>query len=323
VRALITGGAGFIGSNLARRLVADGHLTSLCLRPSSSRWRIGDLGGRVHLAEVDLADSEAVRRLVRQTRPEWVFHLAAYGGNTGETRSTDAIRTNLLGTTHLLEEALDVGCRAFVNSGSSSEYGPKDHPPSEDEPLEPRTAYAVTKAASTWWCRSVGLAQQAPVVTLRLYSVFGPFEHPRRLMPRLLLAALDHHWPPLAAPWIAHDYVYVDDVVDAYLRAAMRAAERPGAVYNIGTGVQTSLGELARLVAELFEVPGEPAWGAYPARSWDTREWVAQPARATEQLGWRPGFDLRRGLLTMADWLATHRTQYSGDAARAVAGERS
>src|SRR5207248_10756728 len=120
-------------------------------------------------------------------------------------------KTNILGTLHLLQAATEVGCQALVNTGSSSEYGLKDHAPDEEEVLAPNSYYAATKAAATWLCRLTARQQNASMPTLRLYSVYGPYEDGRRLLPNLVRRCLNGDWPPLVAPWVARDYVYVDD----------------------------------------------------------------------------------------------------------------
>jgi dolichol-phosphate mannosyltransferase len=191
----------------------------------------------------------------------------------------------------------------IVNAGSSSEYGLKDHPPPEHELPEPNSAYAVTKASATllggWLARS----REVAITTLRLYSAFGPWEEPRRLMPALVAAGLDRRLPPLADPTIARDFVYVEDVCDAFMLAAQRAQPGEGAVYNIGSGMQTSLRELAEVARRVFSIEEEPEWAAFPARDWDTDVWVADARRAASELGWQARTSLEAGLAAFAHWM--------------------
>ena len=198
----------------------------------------------------------------------------------------------MLGTLNILEAAADQGFEAFVHAGSSSEYGFKDHPPGENEWLEPNSYYAVGKAAATLLCRYVGEARRLRTATLRLYSVYGPWEEPGRLVPTLLCAALDGRLPPLVDPRVARDFVYVDDAVDAFVLAAEGAAS---GVYNIGSGRQTSLEALVQVARRIFAVDVEPEWGTMEKRSWDATVWVADPRRAQEELGWAAVAHDRRG----------------------------
>src|SRR5687768_6893501 len=154
-RVLITGAAGFIGANLARRMIRDGHQTHLVVSPRGTPWRLEELRGQALLHRLDLTDGERVRQTVEAVRPDWVFHLAAHGAYSWQTDTQAIFQTNLMGTIHLVEACQAVGIEAMVNTGSSSEYGWKDHAPAEDEWLEPNSSYAVSKAAATQYCRHV------------------------------------------------------------------------------------------------------------------------------------------------------------------------
>ncbi len=310
MRTLVTGGSGFVGSNLVRRLLTDGHEVHLLIQSDAPRWRLEGLDRMLRYHRAPLEDALAVERAVQAAQPEWVFHLAVYGAYSFQGDLLEMVRTNVLGTANLLEGALAAGCRAFVNTGSSSEYGDRDHAPSEEEGVHPNSYYAVTKASATWLCREAARQHRAHIPTLRLYSVYGPFEDPRRLMPRLVAHALRGRWPPLASPHVVRDFVYVDDVVDAYLLAAGTPGQAPGAIYNVGTGAQTSLAQLAEAAIRLFGLPEPPPWGAHPGHAWDTRVWVAQPERIQRTLGWRPRVPLEPGLRAMAAWMEEHLERY-------------
>ena len=182
-RVILTGGTGFVGANLARRLLRDGHEVHLLVRPNYQPWRIEEIRPDVRLHELHLHDAEAVARVVSQIRPDWVFHLAVHGAYSWQTDWEQMVRTNIQGTMSLVSACLKTGFEAFVNTGSSSEYGFKDHAPAESEPLEPNSHYAVTKAAATMFCRHTAQSRRVHLPTLRLYSVFGPYEDPGRLLP--------------------------------------------------------------------------------------------------------------------------------------------
>ena len=182
----------------------------------------------------------------------------------------------MLGTSNLLEACLRHSFEVFVNTGSSSEYGLKDHAPTEDESIDPNSTYAVSKAAATMLCRLAAVRTGANVCTLRLYSTYGPWEEPKRLVPALAVEGLRGRLPPLVDPTIARDFVWVGDVVDAYLAAGRVTHAEPGAVYNIGTGVQTTLADAVEATRTVLGLGVLPAWGSMPARSWDTNCWVAE-----------------------------------------------
>lgn len=301
--SLITGATGFIGACLARRLVAQGHEVHLLVRPEHQMWRIAEIRDDVRLHEVSLEDSDRVTAAVHSIRPRWVFHLAAYGAYSWQADLARMLQTNVLGTMNLLQASLSAGVETLVNTGSSSEYGLKNHPPAESEALEPNSHYAVTKVAATLFCQHTARTNSMRLPTLRLYSVYGPYEEPLRLVPSLVLHAMRGGLPQLVQPEVARDYVYVEDVVDAYLLAARTPHKEPGAVYNIGTGMQTTLAQIVEIVRDLLKVSVPPKWGTMPPREWDTTTWVSNSRKAEYRLGWIPRYELATGLRGFIDWL--------------------
>lgn len=302
-RVLVTGAAGFVGANLVRRLLHDGHEVFAQVRPGYEDWRLRELRRELHVHEVDLEDRDAVERAVPEVRPDWIFHLAAHGAYSWQTDFGRMLRTNFTGTIHLVEACLKSGFEAFINTGSSSEYGFKDHPVSEDERPDPNSHYAVTKASATLYCGYTARSRAVRIYTLRLFSVYGPYENPRRFLPTLMTLGLQGKLPPLVGPQVARDYVHVDDAVEAYLLAATHSVQEPGAIYNVGTGRQTSVREAVDTARRVLSVGAEPSWGSMPSRPWDTEVWVADNRRIHETLGWQPGLGFEEGFLRTVNWL--------------------
>ncbi len=275
------------------------------LRRDLEPWRLQGIEN-ITRHECSITDAGRVASLVNTVCPDWIFHLAAYGAYSSQVDADRIAAVNTTGTMNLLDAVANAGgCRGLVHTGSSSEYGLKDHAPSEDEIVAPGSVYAITKCAAThavsYWAQQHGLAG----VTVRLYSVYGYWEEPTRLMPRLVAAALKRTLPPLTSPETARDFVWVDDAVDAIVRAAAGAADRPGSVWNVGSGIQTSLQQLIELARELFQIQIEPSWNVMPSRAWDTNCWVANPSLVRADLNWKASTDLRTGLLTMERWLSS------------------
>lgn len=316
---LITGGTGFVGANLVRRLLDEGCEVHLLVRQGFQAWRIASVQDRVQLHVVDMNVASAVLELLSSLRPAWVFHLAAHGAYSFQTDAQEMVRTNLIATMNLVQAFLQSGGEALVHAGSSSEYGVKDHPPTESEQIEPNSDYAVTKAAATLYCGCAARKSHARIITLRLYSAFGPFEDPRRFLPALVVKGLAGKLPPLVSPDVCRDFVYVEDVCDAFIRAASVGNPPWGAVYNLGSGVQTSIGQMVALARQELSIPEEPRWQSMPDRSWDTSTWVSDSTRIARDLEWKPRHALADGFRAMVSWfrdnpamLEFYRTQQRG-----------
>lgn len=302
-RALVTGAGGFIAASLVRRLLRDGCEVIATVRPQSDSWRIDGLRADIDCVELDITDSERVADVVGRARPDTIFHLAAHGAYSWQRERRRIFATNLGGATNVFEAAATRGVATVVMAGSSSEYGFKDHSPSEEEALEPNSDYAVAKAAATLLAGYIGRSESLDVVTLRLYSVYGPWEEPARLVPTLVSSALSGRLPELVDPDIARDFVFVADAVEAFIKAADQAEAVTGRIYNLGTGRQTTLREIVETAQRLFGVDEEPVWNTMPQRTWDTKVWVADSARIRTELGWEPETSLEQGLAATAEWL--------------------
>ena len=263
------------------------------------------------IVPVDLLDGNAIDVGVQSVRPDWVFHLAAHGAYSWQRDAERIMQTNLVSTVRLLAACQRHGFSVFVHAGSSSEYGFQDHAPREDELPEPNSDYAVMKAAATLHCRFVAQRDDVHVVTLRLYSVYGPWEEPGRLMPTLVARGLEGRLPPLVSPDTPRDFVSVRDAERAFLLAAQRTDVERGSVFNIGSGRQTTLREVVEVSRAQLGITEEPQWGTEPQRSWDAAVWVGDAEKAREQLGWTAQDDLPTGFARLVDWLREHPSLWS------------
>jgi nucleoside-diphosphate-sugar epimerase len=301
MKVLITGISGFVGSCLARRLIKEGHEVHAFTRVSSDPWRFADIRERITEHVVDLRDGESVTRTVAGIRPQLVYHCAAHGGFASQQDTTAILESNFLGTVNLLRACERTGFDYFVHTGSSSEYGTKDHPLGEEDMLEPIGDYSVSKAAATLFCRSEGMHKQLPVVTLRLFSPFGPWDDPKRLVPYVMKSLLRNETPRLSTPSSVRDYIFINDIVDAYLAVVQQPFY--GDIFNIGSGVQHSLGDVVAAVKTALACGPEPAWGATQKQRPEPKVWVARIDKAREKFNWKPATPLQAGLEQTAAWM--------------------
>jgi UDP-glucose 4-epimerase len=284
-RALVLGAGGFVGRHLCARLRADGWDVVGTVRPGSPA------GG----VPVDLADPVALAEAVRAADPDVAFHLAAGRARTTAAERVATAAVNTGSGLHLVE-ALGERCRAVVRLGSSTEYADVDGPMDETAPLAPRGFFGATKAAGSLLLVAAAQERGLRSAVLRAFQVYGPGDHDGRLVPTVLRAARDGTVLPLTAPGSRRDWVFVDDVVDACVRAAGADDLAPGTVLNVGTGRQTANEELVATAERATGRRIRTAVGAHPGRSWDTGSWVSDPSRARALLGWEPAVALEEGL---------------------------
>jgi polyisoprenyl-phosphate glycosyltransferase len=297
---LVTGVGGFVGAHLLRALQARREDVFGTARTTDG-WRFEIFGLRRCLATPNIAQA---LRVLDGIRPRTIFNLAAHGAYSFQSSPQQIAQTNFTDLISISEWAEQHDC-AIIQAGSSSEYGWNCAGPSEDAVLMPNSLYAVTKAAASNWLGYRVRTSDLAACVLRLYSVYGPGEDPARLFPTLVCQGLLGELPPLAAPNAAHDFIFVDDVVEAFVRAGalVRTAAR-GAVLNIGTGVKTSMADIAQVSIDEFDLLGTPTFGGVQ-RSWDLQEWFGDPRRAQEVLGWRASTTLADGLHRTRLWYET------------------
>lgn len=302
--ALITGATGFVGSHLAHRLLQENYKIHILTREISNKWRIRNIIKKLHDHSVDLCDKENLSRIIKIIKPNYVFHFATYGGYPFQKDINTIIKTNILGSLNLFQ-ALE-GCsflRGLVNIGSSSEYGQKSEPMKEMDFLEPDTPYAVTKASQTLFGRYFAKNRNLPLITLRLFSVYGPYEEPGRFIADLMIAAVRSRKERFSSPLPRRDFIFIEDVLDACIKTAEYPVKK-GEVFNVGSGQDFSIGEVAATLEEVLGKKIEIGWGAEEKkRNFDVgQRWIADISKAKIIIGWEPVYSLREGLRKTYQW---------------------
>jgi polyisoprenyl-phosphate glycosyltransferase len=298
----IFGASGFIGANLLEAIYKIRKDCFAITHDASVAWRLKLLEfDSANIIHCDITSIGNVREIFKTHKPQTVFNLAAYGAYSKQNNSNLIYETNLLGTLNILQES--AGISAYVHAGSSSEYGLNSKAPKEDDLLEPNSHYAVSKVSASYLIEYFAKFHHVPAVNLRLYSIYGPWEEPDRLIPCLIENAKNGKWPPLVSPEISRDFVYINDCLEAFISAALQMRQEIyGHSINIASGEKTSMKALVDLARKEFNISAEPQWGSMPDRKWDVHEWLGDPVKAKEMLGWQAVTSLAQGLRLTAEW---------------------
>ncbi len=304
---LVTGGAGFIGSNIVRALVARGEKVRVLDNFSTGRREnLSEVGDQIELVEGDLRDPSVLERCLRGV--QYVSHQAALRSvprSVDDPLSTDEVNTH--GTLRLLVAARQAGTvKRLVYASSSSVYGDSQVLPKEEgQTPAPISPYAVSKLAAEHYCRTFFLLYGLETVSLRYFNVFGPWQSPESkyaaVVPLFIRAALR------GEPLVVHgdgeqsrDFTYIDNVVQANL-LAFEAPNVGGEVFNIACNERHSVLEIARLVERLV---GRPVSIEHtPPRAGDVRHTQASIDKAMRLLGYRPVVGFEEGMRLTVDWL--------------------
>ncbi|MEM2125547.1 MAG: SDR family oxidoreductase [Candidatus Methanosuratincola sp.] len=303
-KVVVTGGAGFIGSNLSAELCKDNEVTIVDDFSTGKESNIKDLigSGSVRLLRGSVTDLEAMKAAFKGA--DYVFHQAAVPSVPRSV--SDPIKTNdagVTGTLIVLVAARDSGVEKVVFASSSSVYGETATlPKREDMECRPMSPYAVTKLAGEHYCRVFTELYGLGTVALRYFNVYGPMQDPRSeyaaVVPRFIDCALRGEAFPINGDGLqSRDFTFVKDVVRANLLAAESKAT---GVYNIGAGRSTTVIELAKTISEVLGL--EMRAIHLPPRPGDVRDSWADIMKAKRDLGFVPAFSLKEGIAKTVEW---------------------
>jgi nucleoside-diphosphate-sugar epimerase len=297
-RVLVTGAAGFLGATLVRSLCALGAEAHAIVRPTTDPWRLDGVPVTIHRA--DLCDG-SVRRVLAAVRPADVLHCAAAHGHprSAEDRAA-AWRDNLGATVTLLQAMSDVRPERFVHVGSSTEYHPSSSPLAECDRVEPVTVRGASKLAATvavrQWAREFGVRS----IVTRPFSIYGPLEDERRLVPTLLRCATTGEHFRMLDGVSRRDLVHVDDVAEGCVRA-LEHAGTDAPIVNLGTGVEYTVAEVVSVVESATGMQVHLADARRQPQPHDVEHWVADTSRCRALLGWVPATDLHTGISRLVE----------------------
>jgi len=308
---LVTGATGFIGTNLTRALLSRGYKVHILCRPSSNIWRLEDIKDKIILHHIDILDKASLNSTSEKIFPSYIFHLAAYGAYP--RRQTDSKKIhdiNVTGTANLLEATKSIPYKCFINTGSSSEYGPSSLPMKETDKLYPNTDYGISKATATLLCQKFAQDNQKPVITLRPFAVYGYYEEAFRLIPHLILNCLRGDDVELSSGEQKRDFVFIEDMVDAYIKA-MSCDSKEGIVLNVGTGLDIPVREVAELVKSLAGSSSSLQFGKKEKALFETSSsWKADLSTVKKSINWKPKTSLKEGLKKTIAWFRENAHLY-------------
>jgi UDP-glucose 4-epimerase len=313
MRTLVTGTAGFIGSTLVDRLLADGHqVVGIDNLSTGVAANLEDAIGynalsprRFTFVRADIQAPE-LTDIVAGTNPDVIFHLAAQVDLRASVSDPQFnARSNVLGTINLCEASRRAGVRRIVYAASGeSRYGaPACLPVEESAQVDPLSPYAVAKLAGEMYLRAYADMYDLAPICLALANVYGPRQSPHGSGVIAVLGSAMITGRPYTAYMdgtAARDYVYVDDVVDAFVRAACASIETTG-TYNIGTGRHATATEVHSLISAVLDGPSQPSGVVAPS---DEAHAIAlNPTKAEKELGWKATIDLAEGIQRTIRWL--------------------
>ncbi len=299
---LVFGASGFIGANIMRDVFTVRTDCYAMTHDANSAWRLKLLNiPSQNILHCDITSANSVKHIFDEYQPKTVFNLAAYGAYSKQSNVKLIYETNVNGTVNILDACADV--KAYVHAGSSSEYGTNSAAPQETDTLEPNSHYAASKVSAAYIIQYYARFKNVPALNLRLYSIYGQWEEPDRLIPVMIEKARQGGYPNLVEKDISRDFVYVTDAVEAFVDAALNMNPKLyGNSYNICTGKKTTLEQLVNLVQNEFKISAAPVWGNMQNRNWDLKDWYGNPENSNNELGWKAKTSLKDGLRSTYTW---------------------
>lgn len=298
MKVLLTGATGFIGSHLARTLVASGAHVTAVIKPSTSRSRIPDLLGEIEIIPCDVGNREYLERTLRRDVPDVCIHLAWHGWS-GPSLTADDNLLSMASSLELLRTLVDVGCPRFVGVGTCFEYDPASAAMSETSPVRPKDLYGVCKHELSVVAQALRPIVKMSVAWARVFLVYGPADDERRLVPSLVRSLIRGEPAKMTLGEQVRDVVHVEDAA-----AAIWAIARSGHVgpVNVASGVPVRVVDIAQEIARIVGRPDLLQVGALPYRAFEPPVLVADTTLLRQTIGWSPRFDLRTGLTQTVEW---------------------
>jgi len=317
-RVLVTGAGGFIGSHLVERLVAAGAKTRALVRyKSDGSWGWLDrspVKDQIDVVRGDICDRDSVLSAVEGT--SIVFHLAALIAIPYSYHAPASyIRTNIEGTLNVLQAARNAGVTRVIHTSTSEVYGTAEYVPiDEAHPLQGQSPYSASKIGADKMAEAFHLSFNLPVVTVRPFNTFGPRQSARAVIPTIITQCLTSDVIKLGNLSPTRDFNFVGNTVDAFLLAAS-SANAVGQVINVGSGIEISIGDIARKIVDLTKKNAriETDDVRFRPDASEVEQLLASNSRARDILGWTPRISFEEGLQQTITWIQTNLNEYKSN----------
>lgn len=304
-KVVIAGGTGFIGGNLARHLCSKEFDVYVLTRADSNPWRLD--GVKTEVVSADVTNANQIKTAVEKIRPNVVINCATHGVYRDQLDASDIYNVNIKGTHNLLEASRALSDKPlFIQTGSVYEYADLPGQRKEDTTGIPRNAYDLVKIMTTMESAGYYRSFQLPTVILRLFTVFGPYEDSRRLVPQVIQSVNEGRTPNIA-PQAIRDFVYIDDVMSAYEKA-INLTDHFGEVINIASGQPIHVGEFVQQILDCVDSNLKPNVSVEFAPANDSQCW-ADITKAKKLLNWEPQYNTRTAIQLTVNWHQNHAKQ--------------
>lgn len=307
----VTGAGGFVGANLVRKLIRKYDVHVLNHR-TDIPWRLKEISKVIKIHKGDLTNLQKLTYILKKVNPNFIIHLAAHGAYHYQDQLVQITKVNIDGLVNLLEASKNIPYECFINAGSSSEYGYKNNAMKESDICDPVSYYAATKLSATHICKVFSQLNNKPIVTFRLFSVYGPYEEPGRFMPTIITSLIKGRKINLTPGKQRRDFIYAGDVCEAMIKAMKLGYKTKGEVINLGTGIEYSNDDVVKRLFRVSNKNTVVSKGTYPKRSWDAPHWKANTLKMKRILGWEPKYEISKGLLTTYKWFVEYLDKNTG-----------
>lgn len=311
-KILITGGAGFIGANLSRKLVSIPNFkVSVIEKRNTDLWRIKDIANKLSIEYVDLEDFNSLSKVVHDIKPHIVFHLASYGVYPSfQNNLRKMVSTNIEGALNLIDSLKNCPISSFVNTGTYFAYKEKKSKLNENDFTDPLNFYATTKLTAELLLKKFARENNLPVINLRLFTPYGYYEDSHRLIPYIILNALRNKKIALSSPHSVRDFIFIEDVIDLFLKIVKSNHNYRGEIFNVGSGKQYSVKDIVNVAEKLLYKKLNVRYGVRASYFNEPKNLVADNKKARTEFHWKLNYDIESGIAKTIDWFQKNKELY-------------